>query len=185
METIGILLAGGLSRRFGSPKAFASIDEKFFYELVYNALDSVCDHVVIVSRKELLSRFPEELDVITDFPSVSGMGPLAGIYTAMSERPAAQYLVMPCDMPFIRPKETAALIQWSDGRYDVTAVRSKEDYIPLFSIWNGRVKEKLQLELANKQLSVMVFLYKLETEWLESGLIHSDKNVFRNINTLD
>jgi molybdopterin-guanine dinucleotide biosynthesis protein A len=184
METIGILLAGGMSRRFGSPKAFAKINDKFFYEHVWHALDVSCDDVVIVTRDELMPRFPEQLDVIIDLPSLSGLGPLVGIYTAMTERPANQYLVLPCDMPFIGQKETAALIQLAEG-HDVTAVRTSEEHLPLFSIWNHRVKKDLMREILNKQLSVMKFLDQVETKWVDSRLIHVDKTIFRNINTDD
>ena len=185
METIGILLAGGMSRRFGSPKAFARINDKFFYEQVWRALDGACDHIVIVTREELIPLFPEELDVIIDLPSLSGLGPLVGIYTAMTERPADQYLVLPCDMPFIGQKETAALIQLAEGTHDVTAVRTTEEHLPLFSIWNHRVKKDLMREILNKQLSVMKFLDQVETKWVDSRLIHVDKTIFRNINTDD
>ncbi|WP_019415026.1 molybdenum cofactor guanylyltransferase [Paenisporosarcina sp. TG20] len=185
METIGILLAGGMSRRFGSPKAFASINDKFFYEHVRRALEAVCDHVVVVTREELIPLFPDELDVIIDLPTISGLGPLAGIYTAMTERPADQYLVLPCDMPFIGQKETTELIQLAEGTNDVTAVRTSEEYIPLFSIWNHRVKKDLKREVLNKQLSVMKFLDKVETKWVDSEQIHYDKTIFRNINTTD
>ncbi|QBP41071.1 molybdenum cofactor guanylyltransferase [Paenisporosarcina antarctica] len=186
METVGILLAGGMSRRFGSPKAFACINDKFFYEHVRRALDAVCNHVVIVTREELVPRFPKELDVIIDLPSISGLGPLAGIYTAMTERPAVQYLVLPCDMPFIGQKETSELIQLAEGTNDVTAVRTTSvEYIPLFSIWNHHVKKDLKREVLNKQLSVMKFLDKVETKWVDSELINFDKTIFRNINTTD
>jgi molybdopterin-guanine dinucleotide biosynthesis protein A len=185
METIGILLAGGMSRRFGSPKAFAKINDQFFYEHVWRALDAACDHVVIVTREELMPRFPEELDVIIDLPSLSGLGPLVGIYTAMTERPADQYLVLPCDMPFIGQKETAALIHLAEGTHDVTAVRTSEEHLPLFSIWNHRVKKDLMREILNQQLSVMKFLDQVETKWVDSRLIHVDKTIFRNINTDD
>jgi molybdopterin-guanine dinucleotide biosynthesis protein A len=133
----------------------------------------------------LIPRFHEELDVIIDLPSISGLGPLAGIYTAMTERPADQYLVLPCDMPFIGQKETAALIQLAEGTHDVTAVRTSEEHLPLFSIWNHRVKKDLMREILNKQLSVMKFLNQVETKWVDSRLIHVDKTIFRNINTDD
>lgn len=184
-STVGILLAGGLSRRFGSPKAFAEIDGKTFYEKAYLALDSVCDKVVIISRPELLSRFSPGLDVITDLEIVAGQGPLAGIFTAMSERPAEQYMVLPCDMPFIGPAEAKALMNLLNTDSDVTAVQSKDDVIPLFSIWNVRVKDELQNELSNGQFRVMKFMDRINTKWVETSIIHDDQATFRNLNKPD
>ena len=103
----------------------------------------------------------------------------------MTERPADQYLVLPCDMPFIGQKETAALIHLAEGTNDVTAVRTSEEHIPLFSIWNHCVKKDLKREVLNKQLSVMNFLDKVGTNRVDSGLINYDKTIFRNINTAD
>lgn len=181
-RTVGILLAGGLSSRFGSPKAFAEIDGRLFYERVYEALAAACDQVVIVTRPELIGRFPAGLDVIADLPEVAGKGPLAGICSAMEERPAERYLVLPCDMPFIGPNETQALMQLS-SRADVTAVQTAAEKIPLFSVWNGNSSQELRkfIELGN--LSVFAFLETIHTEWAASSLIHKDPAVFQNINT--
>ena len=46
-KTVGIVLAGGLSRRFGSPKAFARIDMSIFM----SELSMRWNHIV---RKSLL-----------------------------------------------------------------------------------------------------------------------------------
>lgn len=181
-RTVGILLAGGMSRRFGSPKAFAEMDGRLFYERVYDALAAACNQVVIVTRPELIARFPAELDVIADLSEVAGKGPLAGICSAMEERPADRYLVLPCDMPFVGPKETQALVQLS-SKANVTAVQTPGGKIPLFSVWNGNWSQELKrfIELGN--LSVFAFLETIHTEWAVSSLIHEDPAVFQNINT--
>ena len=184
METVGVLLAGGLSRRFGSPKAFAELDGKGFYEYAYASLAAVCSDVVVITRPELEGRFPGTLDVISDSPLYAGHGPLAGIYTAMSERPARQYLVLPCDMPFISASETAALMNLASDKQDITAIRAGSHNIPLFSLWNARVLELLKTDLENGQLRVMEFMAKVQTEWLDSSAV-GNFNAFRNINKPD
>lgn len=181
-KTVGILLAGGLSSRFGSPKAFAEIDGAYFYEKVYHALEAACDHVVIVAREELLPLYPEKFDVITDLKAVIGKGPLGGICTAMRLRPAEQYMVLPCDMPFIGPEETIALKRLAVHTTDVTAVETTNEKIPLFSLWNGNYGEQLETAISNETLSVFDFLEGLETGWIDAGLIHKDVQKFRNIN---
>ncbi|WP_142826242.1 molybdenum cofactor guanylyltransferase [Planococcus soli] len=184
-ELVGILLAGGMSRRFGSPKAFAEIGKELFYERAYRALDQVCDHVVIIARPELLAHFPTEYDVITDLDWIAGQGPLAGILSGMTARPAKKYLVLPCDMPFVGKDETAKLLDLADPLSDITAVHNSAEKIPLFSVWNFRMKEPLQNDLAAGQLRVMKLMEKVTTEWIDSSRIHEDPLVFRNINQPD
>src|SRR5690625_3603911 len=91
----GILLAGGLSRRYGMPKAFAEINGEKFYEISYRILDHVCDDVTIVTRPELVEQFPRDLHVIIDDAFYRGCGPLAGIYSAMNVHKADRYVVLP------------------------------------------------------------------------------------------
>lgn len=184
-ELVGILLAGGMSRRFGSPKAFAEIGEELFYERAYTALDQVCDHVVIISRPELVVHFPREYDVVTDLNCFAGQGPLAGILSGMTARPAKKYLVLPCDMPFIGKTETAKLLALADPLSDITAVHNTTEKIPLFSIWDFRVRDQLQKDLTAGQLRVMNLMEKVTTEWIDSSRIHKDPLVFRNINQPD
>ncbi|TWT01792.1 molybdenum cofactor guanylyltransferase [Planomicrobium sp. CPCC 101079] len=182
---IGILLSGGESRRFGSPKAFAEIGGEKFYERAYQALDAVCDRVVIVAHPKLQSRFPDELDVITDLPAIAGQGPLAGILTAMAQRPGDCYIVLPCDMPFITSKETTKLVERMDKKQNITAIQTPDEKVPLFSIWKTGLQEALQEELAAGGRRVMVFMEKAGTAWLDSTVINKDTGVFRNINRPD
>lgn len=184
-STVGILLAGGLSRRFGSPKAFAEIKGEYFYECAYRALAGVCDRIVIVTRPELVSRFRADYEVITDIEWIKGQGPLAGIYSGMAAIHAEKYVVLPCDMPFIGPVETKKLVALADRSADITAVLNHTEKIPLFSIWDGHIKNQLQHELEAGQLRVMKFMEKVTTKWIDTSTIHEDPFVFRNLNHPD
>lgn len=183
MKTVGILLAGGLSRRFGSPKAFAELAGSTFYERVYEALDAACDQVVIVSREELLERFSQHLDVIVDLPEVRGQGPLAGIYSAMMLRPAERYIVLPCDMPFIGVDETLALIKLAGEAKGIAAVMTPNEKIPLFSIWNGDYSAELKDAIDAGSLGVFGFLDNIQMEWIDAHSINKELEVFRNVNS--
>ena len=52
IRTVGVILAGGLSRRFGSPKAFAKLGIGIFMNLLIEALKAQCERVIIVARPE-------------------------------------------------------------------------------------------------------------------------------------
>ena len=181
-KTVGILLAGGLSRRFGSPKAFARLDGKYFYERAMDALEPLCEKIVIVTLPELKDRFPGQLEVITDLPDVAGCGPLAGILSAMDYIEAERYIVLSCDMPYVNHHVIGKLVQLHDA--DVTAVNVSGRFQPLVSIWNLALKESLKTALENKQYKVMKLLDQFEVAWINgSELTVDEQHVFTNVNT--
>lgn len=181
MKTVGIVLAGGLSSRFGSPKAFGEIDGRFFYEYIVKALKRHCDEVVIVTRPELVARFPEDLRVVTDVAQYAGLGPLAGIYTGMDVCAASRYIVLPCDMPFMTADVIEQLTIHDTG--EVTAVRTAANDYPLVSIWGSHLKQQIQQSLEENKLGVMRFLQTVKTTWINGETISGDyENIFKNIN---
>ncbi len=71
MKTLGAVLAGGQSRRFGSDKAVAMLDGQTLLDHALAALRPHCDAVVVVGRGK-----------IADWPRAD-MGPLGGIAAAL------------------------------------------------------------------------------------------------------
>ncbi len=69
---LGVVLAGGMSTRFGSDKALAELDGRSLLIRAVDALSAWCEEVVIVGRENGPAR------CIPDWPR-AGMGPLAGI----------------------------------------------------------------------------------------------------------
>lgn len=181
MKTVGIVLAGGLSSRFGSPKAFAKVANRFFYEAAVDALKPHCDEIVLVTRSELVARFPQDLHVVIDVKPYVGLGPLAGIYTGMAACSAERYVVLPCDMPFM----TAAIIEQLIVQHfgEVTAIQTGSYDYPLVSMWESHLKVHIKQSLDKNKLGVMRFLQTVETSWIPGeGLTEDYEKVFRNIN---
>lgn len=188
LKTAGVVLAGGRSVRFGSPKAFGLHQGRYFYERAVDALAPVCDAVVIVTREALKERFPDHLSVITDHEDYQGLGPLAGIYSAMCAVQADRYAVLPCDMPFMTSDVTARLLEAAGGQ-NVCAVRLGERKHPLVSIWSRAMLEPLRKALDGGRYRVLELLEQADAEWLDGSTLVPDagdaERFFRNVNSPD
>ena len=182
MKTVGILLAGGQSRRFGSPKAFATHEGHSFYRYSLNALQPFCEETVVVARPEFAKLFPDTVHVTTDLDSFAGMGPLAGILSAMEMMEADRYVVLPCDMPFIEAGVIEKLLELHEG--DVSAVTVDGKRHPLVSIWNANVKPTIRQALLEDNRRVMHVQAKHEGQWIEGARLTSTPEIaFKNVNT--
>ncbi|PLK26954.1 molybdenum cofactor guanylyltransferase [Novosphingobium sp. TH158] len=73
---LGVVLAGGQSRRFGSDKALALLDGAPLIDHAVAALQAWCDAVAIVGREH------GPVPCLPDWPA-SEMGPLAGLCGAL------------------------------------------------------------------------------------------------------
>lgn len=180
-KTIGILLAGGMSRRFGSEKAFAKIDGDLFYEKAYAVLHAVCDEVVVVTREELLDSFPSHYQVITDVDAFKGCGPLAGIYSAMMHTEAERYVVLPCDMPLINPEMMGELINRHQA--EITLVEVANRLQPLVSVWDQSTREKIASTLQEKQYRMRDVFHRSSIMKVAGESLTNDVEVFMNVNT--
>jgi len=181
---VGVLLAGGMSSRYGSPKAFARLNGEHFYEIAYKALESVCQHVIIVTRQELIAWFQSDLHIIVDHPLYVGDGPLAGIYSAMEHVEADTYVVLPCDMPLITVHVLDHLVNCHENNVSVAAYNGKIQ--PLVSVWNYNMKNNIYIALENRQFKMKEFLSKVRAKQVAKQVAMDDliqKEVFMNINT--
>lgn len=100
-RVLGAILAGGASRRFGTPKALARVGGRTMVRRAHDALRPLCDDLVLgtgdVSLREGL-----QVDVVPD--SFAGEGPLAGIHAALAHGAAHGFsgvLCLACDLPFV------------------------------------------------------------------------------------
>ena len=91
-ELTGILLVGGASSRFGSPKALARFEGETLAERAWRLLGTVCDERIAVGRGEGLP-FP----LLPD----EGTGPVAAIAAGLRAATHEVAVVVPVDMPLL------------------------------------------------------------------------------------
>jgi molybdopterin-guanine dinucleotide biosynthesis protein A len=103
-DVLGVIIAGGQSTRYGSPKALATVGGKRAVDHVIAALRAVVDDVVVIANDPDLA---ESIGVAWRSDRVSGLGPLGGFDAALRwavERACVGVLAVACDMPFLSPE---------------------------------------------------------------------------------
>ncbi|MBA2872088.1 molybdopterin-guanine dinucleotide biosynthesis protein A [Anoxybacillus calidus] len=183
-QIAGAVLAGGESRRFGSPKAFAKREENYFFQFAVNALRPFVQDIYIVSHPSLVSRFQQmTIDkVVIDEEMYRGQGPLAGIYTVMQRTDAEWVFVLPCDMPYIRASTVAKMMEYIDEQFDIIVSAHFGDIQPLVGIYHRRTVEHIEQLLETKNNRMMSLLECCRVRYVNEQDFLEDKIVFRNIN---
>lgn len=177
----GVILAGGMSRRFGTPKAFAEKDGIPFYQHSIAALNPFVTSVLIVTNPKLQHLFQQEdegITVVNDLDNYRGQGPLAGIYTAMETSSSEWYMVIPVDVPFMETWVIEALVHSIDTNVDAIIPVVSGKMQPLISIFRHSLKEVIKSQLDNGERAVDQLLKKCKVSYVP---MDSEK-AFININ---
>ena len=105
MPLTGVLLAGGASRRFGSPKALARFRGEMLAERGRRLLAEACDEVLVVGKAAELDSLPFAVvdDGTDDRAPVHGL--IAGLRAARHEVVVA----LPVDVPLVTREALRAL----------------------------------------------------------------------------
>jgi len=98
----GVLLVGGASRRFGSPKALIELEGETLYERGRRVLAAVCDEVLVVGKAGELP-FP----VLDDGTEVRA--PIAGVVAGLGAAAHDVAVFLPVDCPRVTPALLAGL----------------------------------------------------------------------------
>ena len=113
---LGVILAGGKSKRFGQNKSEVKLGTKTLLEHTLNKIKSNFNKIIIVSNKDSLKNYTVIGDCIE-----GQLGPLVGVLSAMKwiKKNNFSYnwiATFPCDTPFfnisIIKKKEVYCIQW-------------------------------------------------------------------------
>jgi molybdopterin-guanine dinucleotide biosynthesis protein A len=100
----GVLLVGGASRRFGTPKALVRIDGETLAERGRRILRDACDEVLVIGKAGELDL---PFEVIDDGHEVRV--PMAGVLRALQVAAHEVVVCLPVDCPLVTPAPLRAL----------------------------------------------------------------------------
>ncbi len=170
----GAVLAGGMSSRMGTNKAFLEIaGEPVINRVVKTINPFVCGVKIITSSPgdyECLG-----LDAVPD--KYPGYGPLSGIHTALLLSSTEYVFVLSCDIPLISATHIKRLI----GKYpgaDITIYKHK-NFEPLCAIYNRRCIDALEELIRFGECRIIDLFPTLNVRVVRTD----DADAFRSINT--
>lgn len=105
----GVVLVGGQSHRFGSPKALFAVNNKPMARVVAEIMRLANIEEVFVVGDSQITADAIGLTFVAD--SYPGQGPLGGLITALRAVSTGILCVLPCDVPRISANRIAVLIK--------------------------------------------------------------------------
>jgi molybdopterin-guanine dinucleotide biosynthesis protein A len=165
----GVLLVGGASTRFGSPKALASFGGGTLAERAWELLGETCDERIAVGKESDALELPFEL--LDDGTDVRA--PLAGVVAGLRAATHEIAVVIPVDMPMLTAE---ALEQLAAACRDVAIPASG----PLPGAYRTTALPALELALAEGRLALRDAIVGLDVD-----VVDLDASVLLNVNTPD
>jgi molybdopterin-guanine dinucleotide biosynthesis protein A len=165
----GILLVGGASTRFGSPKALATFHGETLAERAWRLLGEACDERLAVGKRADAFELPFEL--VDDDTEIRAA--LAGIVAGLRAAAAERAVVLPVDMPLVTP---ALLRRLGEACSDAAVTQMGA----LPAAFATRALPALERRLAEGRLALHEALAELATRRIDV-----DAHLLANVNTPD
>ncbi|MCE5153969.1 molybdenum cofactor guanylyltransferase MobA [Staphylococcus hyicus] len=183
-----IILAGGESTRFGSPKAFAEINnEKFFKKIYQTLMTTNMFNEIIISTNDTLAPHFDGYHVIKDVPQHKNKGPLSGLYSVMSQTDDDLYFVVSVDTPMVTDKAISQLYQFLianliEAQLVVAGFQVKGRPIPTIAFYHKTILPHIEAALNGNDYSMRRVYERVSTDWLDVTAIQGPSYWYRNIN---
>jgi molybdopterin-guanine dinucleotide biosynthesis protein A len=163
----GILLVGGGSTRFGSPKALATFEGETLAARAWRLLGEVCDERIALGKQA--DALPVPFDVLDDQSTIQA--PLAGIVAGLRAAEHDRCIVLPVDVPLVRAEHLRTL---ADAGGDAAVPQTG----PLPGAYARSALPELARRLAKRELALRDALDALDTR-----VVDLDHFLLANVNT--
>jgi len=182
MRPNGIILCGGHSKRMGQNKALLKIGGISLIEHVINALLPIVGDIILSTNSNEFDFLPHAK--IPD--QITGIGPIAGFYSALIESDAPINIILSCDSPFITTKFLQYLLDNSNNSEIVLPIYNGKIQT-VTGLFKKSIVQIIQAQIdKNNYVPVNIF-EKCNTKFLSPKQVEFENldSIFFNINNLD
>jgi molybdopterin-guanine dinucleotide biosynthesis protein A len=168
-EVTGVLLVGGASRRFGSPKALARFQGEVLGERAHRLLEEAFGRVLVVGKEAdgLCLPFP----VVDDGSETRA--PIVGVAAALRAAATDLIVVLPTDMPLVSADVLLRLAADAEG-FDAAVPQTG----PLPGAYRKSALQLLERRIASGDLALYRALQELEVR-----VVELDEKLLANVNS--
>ena len=183
---LGVVLAGGKSRRFGSDKSSVKLGDKSLIEHTISKIENNFKEILIITNNENIIFNNNNVFLINDI--IKGyLGPLVGVLTAMDwvKKNKKNYnwiATFPCDTPFFDQSVIETIIKYPQkSTKKLFFLKSGNKRRNIFGLWSMELKDILLKDINNGYRKVEEWANKVGSEIIEIN--SKNDNNFLNINT--
>ncbi len=170
-DVTGVLLVGGASSRFGSPKALAVLDGETLAERAWRTLGQAFDHRIAVGKAA--DELPLPFHVEDDGSDMRAA--LVGLVAGLRLAPTELIVAVPVDLPYVTSELLAELAAAADG---VDAAHPESGPLP------GAYR-RTALPVLERRLAAGELRLRDAAAELNARVIAGNLELLRNVNTPD
>lgn len=167
----GVLLVGGASRRFGSPKALARLDGETLAERAYRTLADAFPRVIAVGKER--DALPLPFPVLDD--GYEGRAAIFGVAAGLRLAGSDICVFLPTDMPHVTPELLRALAAGAAGA---------EAAVPQTGPLPGAYRRSA-LPVLERRISAGALALRAAAGELSARVVEVDADLLANVNLPD
>ena len=161
-RVLGVILAGGVSRRMGgNDKFLLSLGGKKLLSHIIERIEPQVDNLILNAQNTDIECALEVVpDIILD-PQGNPYGPLGGLFTALEyakQKGFTSVVTAPCDTPFIPHDFVEKLSEHHNS--SVVVASSNGRMHPVLAKWDLSLTDDLRSVLKNDQRKMMAWVNK-------------------------
>ena len=151
---LGVVLAGGKSKRFGEDKSQVTLNNKRLIDYILSEIITEFNEVLIISNNRIDFMSSSKITKIED--DEKDLGPLGGVLTAMrwinkNKKKYKWISTFPSDTPFFNKKTLSYFyknINTKDGK--LFFIKSNQTRHNIFGLWSLELLDQLEQDLIIK-----------------------------------
>lgn len=151
---LGVVLAGGQSKRFGLDKSQVILNGKILIDYILSEIYDEFSEILIITNNEIDHMNSKKISKIKDFKK--DLGPLGGVLTAMKwvkqfNKNFQWIYTFPTDTPFFKKEclqDFLKKIKFHDSK--LFFIKSNNTRHNIFGLWSLKLLDQLEDDLINK-----------------------------------